>query len=77
MFYYKESVVLTQDYIDNLGNNYKKGQTGTVRSTPDKEDKTVIVIIDGYKESENSNIIDYVTEIPISVLESRIVRRFL
>lgn len=81
MFYYEEKVVLTQDYTDNLGNCYKKGQTGTIRSTPSEEDKTVILVLDGYEKSkmlakqikekkgESPNIVNYITEIPINILK--------
>ena len=77
---YKEKVVLTSDYIDDYGHSYKEGQTGTIGNTIKKESKNAILKLDGYEESkrraeemwekdgEGPNVVEYLTEVPISIL---------
>ena len=81
LFEYEEKVVLTSDYTDEFGHFYKKGQTGMIGNPIEEGDKCVILVLDGYEESkkraeemwkkdgEGPNVVEYLTEIPISLLE--------
>lgn len=77
---YKEKVALISDYVDEFGHQYEEGQTGIIGNPISLGDQKVMLLLDGYEESkqrarkmqeemgEGSNIVEYLTEVPINIL---------
>ena len=86
MFNSREKVILVQDYTDEFGNRYKKGQTGIIGKSTRKGDKHAIFVADGYEEArtqvkkvrerkrerEIPNVVSYIAEVPINILKKAI-----
>lgn len=80
-FEYKERVVLAADYVDEFGHFYKRGQVGMVGNRIEEGDEKVMLLLEGYEEEkvrarraweedgEGPNVVEYLTEVPISLLE--------
>ncbi len=87
MFNSREKVILVQDYTDEFGNRYKKGQTGIIGKSTRKGDKHAIFVADGYEEArkqvkkirerkrEAPNVVSYIAEVPINILK-KVIQRF-